>query len=82
VADAAKLPWGELSVDVVLDCTGVYGSREDGETQLKAGAKKILFAHPGGHDLDATVVYGVGVGQRLALSLLMNLPAPKAWLTC
>ena len=57
--DAAKLPWGELSVDVVLDCTGVYGSREDGETQLKAGAKKILFAHPGGHDLDATVVYGV-----------------------
>ena len=57
--DASKLPWGELSVDVVLDCTGVFGSRQDGEAQLAAGAKKILFAHPGGHDLDATVVYGV-----------------------
>ncbi len=57
--DASQLPWGELSVDVVLDCTGVYGSREDGEAQLAAGAKKILFAHPGGNDLDATVVFGV-----------------------
>lgn len=57
--DASLLPWGELSVDVVLDCTGVFGSREDGEAQIAAGAKKILFAHPGGHDLDATVVFGV-----------------------
>jgi len=57
--DASLLPWGELSIDVVLDCTGVYGSRQDGEAQMAAGAKKILFAHPGGPDLDATVVYGV-----------------------
>ncbi|MFU9135557.1 erythrose-4-phosphate dehydrogenase [Erwinia tasmaniensis] len=54
-----NLPWHELNVDVVLDCTGVYGSRADGEAHLKAGAKKVLFSHPGDHDLDATVVYGV-----------------------
>lgn len=55
----ANLPWRELGVDVVLDCTGVFGSRADGEAHLAAGAKKVLFSHPGGNDLDATVVYGV-----------------------
>jgi len=44
---------------VVLDCSGVFGSRADGQAHLDAGAKKVLFAHPGGNDLDATVVYGV-----------------------
>ena len=58
-ADIASLPWRELNVDVVLDCTGVYGSRADGEAHLQAGAKKVLFSHPGGSDLDATVVFGV-----------------------
>ncbi|WP_029591057.1 erythrose-4-phosphate dehydrogenase [Franconibacter pulveris] len=53
------LPWRELGVDIVLDCTGVYGSRADGMAHLEAGAKKVLFSHPGGNDLDATVVYGV-----------------------
>ena len=58
-AEISDLPWKELNVDVVLDCTGVYGSRADGEAHLAAGAKKVLFSHPGGNDLDATVVYGV-----------------------
>ncbi len=53
------LPWSELDIDIVLDCTGKYGSRADGEAHLAAGAKKVLFSHPGGNDLDATVVYGV-----------------------
>lgn len=53
------LPWRELNVDVVLECTGVYGSRADGEAHLQAGARKVLFSHPGGSDLDATVVFGV-----------------------
>jgi len=53
------LPWRELGVDVVLDCTGVFGTRADGEMHLAAGAKKVLFSHPGSNDLDATVVYGV-----------------------
>lgn len=57
--DVKQLPWRELSVDIVLDCSGVYGSREDGEAHRASGAKKVLFSHPGGHDLDATVVYGV-----------------------
>ncbi|WP_312558598.1 erythrose-4-phosphate dehydrogenase [Atlantibacter hermannii] len=60
------LPWRELGVDVVLDCTGVYGSRADGEAHLAAGAKKVLFSHPGGNDLDATVVYGVNHEALLA----------------
>lgn len=59
LADINDLPWRELNVDVVLDCTGVYGSRADGEAHLQAGAKKALFSHPGGNDLDATVVFGV-----------------------
>ncbi len=53
------LPWSELDIDIVLDCTGKYGSRADGDAHLAAGAKKVLFSHPGGNDLDATVVYGV-----------------------
>lgn len=59
LSDPAQLPWRELGIDVVLDCTGVYGSRADAEQHLAAGAKKVLFSHPGGNDLDATVVYGV-----------------------
>ncbi|MEZ2697010.1 erythrose-4-phosphate dehydrogenase [Hafnia alvei] len=55
----ADLPWRELGVDIVLDCSGVYGSRADGEAHIMAGDKKVLFSHPGSHDLDATVVYGV-----------------------
>ena len=52
--------------DVVLDCTGVYGSREHGEAHIAAGAKKVLFSHPGSNDLDATVVYGVNQDQLRA----------------
>ncbi|KGM28715.1 erythrose-4-phosphate dehydrogenase [Photorhabdus luminescens] len=57
--DISTLPWQELGVDIVLDCSGIYGSRADGQAHLASGAKKVLFAHPGGNDLDATVVYGV-----------------------
>ncbi|BDH44665.1 D-erythrose-4-phosphate dehydrogenase [Salmonella enterica subsp. enterica serovar Choleraesuis] len=57
--ELSKLPWDALDVDVVLDCTGVFGSRSDGEAHLAAGAGKVLFSHPGGPDLDATIVYGV-----------------------
>lgn len=57
--DIAALPWHELDIDIVLDCTGVWGEREHGEAHLKAGAKKVLFSHPGANDLDATIVFGV-----------------------
>lgn len=58
-SDINDLPWKELGIDIVLDCSGAYGSREDGLMHLAAGAKKVLFSHPGTDDLDATVVYGV-----------------------
>jgi len=49
----------DLGVDLVLDCTGVFGCKADGEKYLAAGAKKVLFSHPGSHDLDNTIIYGV-----------------------
>jgi len=58
-----QLPWGELGVDIVLDCSGIYGKRVDGEMHLASGAKKVLFSHPGSSDLDATVIYGVNHQQ-------------------
>jgi len=54
-----QLPWGELDIDVVLECTGIFASREKALPQLKAGAKKILISAPAGTDVDATIVYGV-----------------------
>lgn len=55
----AELPWQTLDVDVVLECTGVYHSREHAELHLAAGAKKVLFSQPADADVDATIVYGI-----------------------
>ncbi|HSD74410.1 MAG TPA: type I glyceraldehyde-3-phosphate dehydrogenase [Steroidobacteraceae bacterium] len=57
--DPAKLPWGELGVEVVLECTGLFTSKAKASGHLKAGAKKVLISAPGGEDVDATIVYGV-----------------------
>lgn len=54
-----NLPWSELKVDLVLECTGMFNSREDGEKHLSAGAKKVLFSHPCKSDMDHTVIFGV-----------------------
>ncbi|MGY0614340.1 erythrose-4-phosphate dehydrogenase [Vibrio sp. FJH11] len=59
LADIELLPWHDLDVDIVLDCTGVYGSKADGLAHIAAGAKKVLFSHPGSADIDNTIIYGV-----------------------
>jgi glyceraldehyde 3-phosphate dehydrogenase len=57
--DPSKLPWGELGVDVVLECTGLFTSKAKASAHLTAGAKKVVISAPGGEDVDATIVYGV-----------------------
>lgn len=58
----ANLPWQSLDIDVVLECTGLFTSKEKAAAHLAAGAKKVLISAPGGKDVDATVVYGVNHG--------------------
>jgi len=57
--DPAKLPWKDLKVDVVLESTGFFTSKEKAGKHLQAGAKKVIISAPGEKDVDATVVYGV-----------------------
>src|SRR5215470_11073319 len=57
--DPAQLPWKDLGVDVVLECTGLFTSKEKASAHLRGGARKVIISAPGGKDVDATVVYGV-----------------------
>ncbi|WP_394392947.1 type I glyceraldehyde-3-phosphate dehydrogenase [Shewanella woodyi] len=63
--DPAKLPWAELNVDVVFECTGIFTSKEAVQPHLTAGAKKVLISAPG-KNVDATVVYGVNNNEITA----------------
>jgi glyceraldehyde 3-phosphate dehydrogenase len=55
----AELPWKDLKVDVVLECTGLFTTKEKASAHIAAGAKKVIISAPGGKDVDATVVFGV-----------------------
>ena len=64
-ANAAELPWGELGVDVVLECTGFYTSKAKSQAHIDAGAKKVVISAPAGNDLP-TIVFGVNEGTLTA----------------
>ena len=70
--DPSKLPWGELEVDYVLECTGLFTSKAKASAHLAAGAKKVLISAPGDHDVDATVVYGVNHGVLKASQTVVS----------
>ncbi|MEM6809922.1 MAG: type I glyceraldehyde-3-phosphate dehydrogenase [Pseudomonadota bacterium] len=57
--DPAKLPWGELGVDVVMECTGIFRTKEKAMGHIEAGASKVVVSAPSGTNVDATIVYGV-----------------------
>lgn len=63
--DPAKLPWGELKVDIALECTGFFTKRDAAAKHLEAGARKVLISAPG-TDVDLTVVFGVNHDQLTA----------------
>lgn len=58
-----KLPWSELGVDLVFECSGAFSDRATAELHLSSGAKKVLFSQPADADVDATVVFGINEGQ-------------------
>lgn len=57
--DPAKIGWGSVGADVVLECTGLFTSKAKASAHLTAGAKKVVISAPGGEDVDATIVFGV-----------------------
>jgi glyceraldehyde 3-phosphate dehydrogenase len=57
--DPSKLPWGQLGVDIVFECTGIFTSKAKASLHIQGGAKKVLISAPGGNDVDGTVVFGV-----------------------
>ncbi|MDR3516278.1 MAG: type I glyceraldehyde-3-phosphate dehydrogenase [Azospirillaceae bacterium] len=69
--DPAKLPWGELGVDVALECSGIFTKRADAEKHLTAGAKKVLISAPA-TDEDLTVVYGVNHDKLIAAHKIVS----------
>lgn len=71
-ADISNLPWQQHNVDIVIDCTGIFGTQSDGQAHIEQGAKKVLFSHPGAQDLDATIIYGINHQQLTATDKVVS----------
>src|SRR5215510_227966 len=70
--DPAKLPWGQLGVDFVFECTGLFTSKAKAGAHVTAGAKKVMISAPGEKDVDATIVYGVNHGVLKASDTVIS----------
>ena len=70
--DPSKLPWKDLNVDVALERTGLFTSKEKASAHLAGGAKKVIISAPGGKDVDATIVYGVNQGVLKASDTVIS----------
>ncbi|HUJ01775.1 MAG TPA: type I glyceraldehyde-3-phosphate dehydrogenase [Usitatibacter sp.] len=71
--DPSQLPWKDLGVDVVMECTGFFTSKEKASAHLRGGAKKVIISAPGGKDVDATIVYGVNDGVlKSSMTVISN----------
>ncbi|VAW68393.1 NAD-dependent glyceraldehyde-3-phosphate dehydrogenase [hydrothermal vent metagenome] len=71
-SDPAKLPWADLGVDVVHECTGLFTSKEKASLHIEGGARKVLISAPGATGVDATIVYGVNHGVLKAADTVIS----------
>lgn len=65
-AEPEQIPWGELDVDLVLECSGAFKTRADAERHLASGARRLLYSHPAQPDIDATLIFGYNEGNLKA----------------